>query len=49
MTPVMPEEKALKEEAAAQVPMRPKYGKPVTWVEQNKRWYCYSCQEYLEA
>lgn len=49
MTPAMPEEKALTEEAAVQVPMCPKYGKPVTWVEQYKRWYCYSCQEYLEA
>ncbi len=49
MTPAMPEEKALTEEAAAQVPKCSKCGKPVTWVEQYKRWYCYSCQEYLEA
>ena len=29
--------------------MCPKCGKPATWVEQYKRWYCHSCQEYLEA
>ena len=30
-------------------PMCPKCGKPATWIEAYKRWYCYSCQEYLEA
>lgn len=30
-------------------PICPKCGKPATWVEQYKRWYCYSCQEYLEV
>jgi ribosomal protein S27AE len=25
----------------------PKCGKPATWIEAYKRWYCYSCQEYL--
>ena len=32
-----------------ETPMCPKCGKPATWIEQYKRWYCYSCQEYLEA
>ena len=49
MTPAMPEEKTLTEEAATQAPICPKCGKPATWVEQYKRWYCHSCQEYLEA
>ncbi len=22
-------------------------GKPATWIEQYKRWYCYDCGEYL--
>ncbi len=26
----------------------PKCGKPATWIEEYKRWYCYNCQEYLE-
>lgn len=30
-------------------PMCPKCGKPATWVEAYKRWYCYSCQEYLDV
>ena len=30
-------------------PLCPKCGKPATWIEAYKRWYCYSCQEYLEA
>lgn len=25
----------------------PKCGGPLTYIEQYKRWYCYSCQEYL--
>jgi len=25
----------------------PKCGKPATWIEQYKRWYCYNCREYL--
>jgi ribosomal protein S27AE len=32
---------------AGQTPMCPKCGKPATWIEAYKRWYCYSCQEYL--
>lgn len=31
------------------VPMCPKCGKPATWIDAYKRWYCYSCQEYLEV
>jgi hypothetical protein len=26
----------------------PSCGQPATWIEQYKRWYCYSCQKYLE-
>jgi len=25
----------------------PKCGKPATWIEQYKRWYCYECKEYV--
>ena len=32
-----------------EAPFCPKCGKPAPWIEQYKRWYCYSCQEYLEA
>jgi hypothetical protein len=28
-------------------PVCPKCGKPATWIEQYKRWYCYECKEYL--
>ncbi|MBC8463083.1 hypothetical protein H8D76_01870 [Candidatus Bathyarchaeota archaeon] len=35
--------------AQSGTPMCPKCGKPATWVEQYKRWYCHSCQEYLEV
>ncbi len=45
MTMVIPKEKPLDEGT----PLCPKCGKPGTWVEEYKRWYCYSCQEYLEA
>ena len=31
----------------AQPPNCPKCGKPATWIEQYKRWYCYECKEYL--
>jgi len=38
--------------AAAQAKPRVRYcpscGQPATWIEQYKRWYCYSCQKYLE-
>ena len=40
-------EKPVTTGAAPQVPMCPKCGKPATWVEAYKRWYCYTCQEYL--
>jgi len=30
-----------------QTPMCPKCGKPATWIEQYKRWYCHECKEYL--
>jgi hypothetical protein len=30
-------------------PMCPTCGKPATWVEAYKRWYCYTCQEYLDV
>jgi len=33
----------------SEAPMCPKCGKPATWVEAYKRWYCYSCQEYLDV
>lgn len=26
----------------------PECGKPATWIEQYKRWYCYDCEKYLE-
>jgi len=32
---------------AGQTPMCPKCGKPATWIEAYKRWYCYNCREYL--
>ena len=38
-----------KVQAQPVAPICPKCGKPATWVEAYKRWYCYSCQEYLEA
>ena len=25
----------------------PTCGKPATWIEQYKRWYCYNCRKYL--
>lgn len=28
-------------------PVCPKCGKPATWIEEYKRWYCYDCKEYL--
>jgi len=28
-------------------PTCPRCGKPATWIEQYKRWYCYDCKEYL--
>ncbi|MCB2171988.1 transposase [archaeon] len=49
---IVPAKKEKAEEAeppkeAGQTPMCPKCGKPATWIEAYKRWYCYSCQEYL--
>ena len=35
--------------SAGSAPMCPKCGKPATWVEAYKRWYCYTCQEYLDV
>lgn len=29
------------------VPVCPKCGKPGTWVPQYKRYYCYTCKQYL--
>jgi hypothetical protein len=29
------------------LPQCPQCGKPATWIEQYKRWYCYTCKEYL--
>jgi len=26
----------------------PYCGKPATWIEQYKRWYCYNCQRYID-
>lgn len=43
MTMVIPKEKPLDEAT----PLCPKCGKPATWIEEYKRWYCYNCQEYL--
>ena len=28
-------------------PKCPRCGNPATWIEQYKRWYCYTCKEYL--
>lgn len=39
----------MKEEETIGAPMCPKCGKPATWVEAYKRWYCYTCQEYLDV
>lgn len=44
---VQPEPTPEPEEPKA--PFCPKCGKPATWIEAYKRWYCYSCEEYLEA
>ncbi len=35
--------------AEGNTPTCPKCGKPATWVEAYKRWYCYTCQEYLDV
>ena len=43
MTMVIPKEKPFDEAT----PLCPKCGKPATWIEEYKRWYCYNCQEYL--
>ncbi len=34
-------------DADNEVPGCPKCGKPATWIEQYKRWYCYECKEYI--
>jgi ribosomal protein S27AE len=44
MTMVIPKEKQIDEAT----PLCPECGKPGTWVEDYKRWYCYNCKEYLE-
>jgi len=31
----------------SKAPLCPKCGKPATWIEQYKRWYCYECKEYV--
>jgi len=33
-------------QGAAQVPACSKCGRPLTWIEQYQRWYCYNCQQY---
>ncbi|MEM3659335.1 MAG: PRC-barrel domain-containing protein [Thermoproteota archaeon] len=33
--------------AQPQVPICPKCGKPGTWIPQYKRYYCYTCKQYL--
>ncbi len=45
MRKVIPKEKPLDEST----PLCSNCGKPATWIEAYNRWYCYSCQEYLEA
>ena len=30
-----------------EAPICPTCGKPATWIEQYKRWYCYNCSKYL--
>ena len=42
---VISKEKPLNEST----PLCPNCGKPATWIEAYKRWYCYSCQGYMEA
>lgn len=32
--------------AQPQTPLCPHCGKPLTWIPQYKRWYCYNCQKY---
>ena len=43
MRKVIPKDKPLDENT----PLCPRCGKPATWVEEYKRWYCYECKEYL--
>jgi len=33
--------------AEAKPPLCPQCGKPATWIEVYKRWYCYNCKRYL--
>lgn len=33
--------------AETKPPMCPQCGKPATWIEVYKRWYCYNCKRYL--
>ncbi len=32
---------------AAETKICPTCGQPATWIEQYKRWYCYTCKKYL--
>ncbi len=48
-TPVGAAPNVVPASAQGDVPICPKCGKPATWVEAYKRWYCYTCQEYLEV
>jgi len=34
------------QEAAQNIPACPNCGRPLTWIEQYQRWYCYNCQRY---
>jgi sporulation protein YlmC with PRC-barrel domain len=34
-------------ETATEQKICPYCGKPATWIEQYKRWYCYNCKKYI--
>jgi len=36
-------------QAAGEGVICPYCGKPATWIEQYKRWYCYNCGRYVEG
>lgn len=48
-TPVGAAPNTVPEGAQSGTPMCPTCGKPATWVEAYERWYCYTCQEYLDV
>jgi sporulation protein YlmC with PRC-barrel domain len=45
MQPVQPQ--PVHQQPQASQPMCPTCGKPLTWIAQYKRWYCYSDKKYV--